>query len=203
MLDRMLTIHDKVVRLRALMRQESADACLVGTADPHNSEYLAPYYQARAWLTGFNGSAGTAVVTADRALLWADGRYYIQAARQLEGTPFELMKQGNPGVPFPWEWLALTLDRNSKVAVDGRLLPEKEAKEEGEKLATRGIELITGLDLIVPLWEDRPAPPSGSIFHHAIQYSGRQTADKIAGVRARMNEDGADYTLYVGLEAID
>ena len=198
----MLTIHDKVERLRALMRQEAIDACLVATADPHNSEYLAPYYQARAWLTGFTGSAGTAVVTADRALLWADGRYYIQAEKQLDGSPFSLMKQGNPGVLSPWDWLAQSLDQKSRVAADGRLLPEADAREEGEKLAARGIELVTGLDLIGPLWEDRPAPPSGTIFHHAIQYTGRSAADKIAGVRARMKDDGADYALYVGLDDI-
>ncbi len=198
----MLTIHDKVKRLRNLMKENHVDACLVGTADPHNSEYLAPYYQARAWLTGFTGSAGTAVVTADRALLWADGRYYLQSEKQLEASPFELMKQGSPGVPSPWEWLAQSLGRGKRVAVDGRLLPEAKAREQEEELDRRGIALITGLDLIGMIWEDRPQPPSGPIFHHDIRYTGRHASDKIAGVRARMKEDGADYALYVGLDDI-
>ena len=83
------------------MKELAIDACYIGTGDPHNSEYVAEHFQARAWLTGFKGSAGTAVVTADRALLWTDGRYHIQALRDLDGTPFDLMKQGLPGIPRP------------------------------------------------------------------------------------------------------
>lgn len=198
----MPTVADRVERLRALMKDKGVDACLIGTADPHDSEYVASYYQARAWLTGFTGSAGTAVVTADRALLWADGRYYIQAEKQLAGTPFELMKQGAPGVPSTWEWLAKSLDQGQRLAVDGRLLPEAEAKKQSRQLAARGIELETGLDLIDPLWLDRPQLPQGPVFHHELSFTGRPASDKIAGVRAKMAEDGVDYALYVGLDDI-
>ncbi len=197
-----MTVHDKVGRLRAWMKKEGLDACLIGTADPHNSEYVAPYYQARAWLTGFTGSAGTAVVTAGRALLWADGRYFIQAEKQLEGSPFELMKQGSPGTPGPWDWLAESLGPGQVVAVDGRLLPQKEAEEQEEKLAARRISLVTDLDPVGHLWEDRPALPSGPVFHHDLQYTGWEAADKLAAVREKMKEDGAAYALYVGLDDV-
>ncbi len=198
----MPTIDDNVRRLRALMREKGVDACLVGTADPHNSEYLAPYYKARAWLSGFTGSAGTAVVTADRALLWADGRYYIQAEKELAGTPFQLMKQGAPGVPSHWTWLAEHLKDGQAVAADGRLLPEADARDQEERLGARGISLVTDLDLVGPLWEDRPPLPSGKIFHHDLRYTGRRARDKIGDVRAKMAEDKADYALYVGLDDI-
>lgn len=197
-----MTVNERTQRLRALMKTKGVDAVWIGTADPHNSEYIAPYYQARAWLTGFTGSAGTALVTADRALLWADGRYYIQAEKELVGSAFELMKQGQPEVPTPWEWLETELPQGSRVAADGRLLPEAEAQRQTERLLARGVELVTDLDLIDSVWEDRPALPTGSVFEHRIEFTGRSASDKIALIRAKMAEDGADYALYVGLDDV-
>lgn len=198
----MLTVNEKLDALRALMAKEGVDAAYVGTADPHDSEYVAPYYQARAWLTGFTGSAGTAVVTRDRALLWADGRYHIQAQAQLLGTSIELMKQGTPDVPAPENWLADHLPSGSSLWADGRLLPEALARKMEEVLGPKGIRLETGLDLLDPLWEDRPASPSGKIFAHDIQYTGRSSSDKVREIRAKMEGEGADYALYVGLDDI-
>lgn len=192
----------KLERLRANMKKHGIDACYIGTADPHNSEYIAAHFQTRAWLTGFKGSAGTAVVTASDALLWTDGRYHIQAAGDLEGTPFMLMKQGSPGVPQPDEWLRDNLARGSRVAIDGTLVPDATANSLEEKLAAKGITLVTDLDLVSGIWEDRPPLPSGKIFEHGIEYTGIPASEKIGKVREKMKSDGADYALYVGLDDI-
>ncbi len=197
-----MNIENRLKRLRATMKDFSIDACYVGTGDPHNSEYVSEHFQTRAWLSGFNGSAGTAVVTANRALLWTDGRYHIQAARDLEGTPFELMKQGVPGIPRPDEWIKQTLPKGARIAVDGTVLPDATAASMEELFATRGMELVTDLDLIGLIWTNRPPLPSGKIFEHKIEFTGREASDKIAEVRQKMRYDGADYALYVGLDDI-
>lgn len=198
----MLTTNEKVNRLRAMMNKHNVDTCYVGTADPHNSEYVAPHYQGRQWLSGFTGSAGTVVVTQDRALLWADGRYHIQAEKQISGTCFELMKQGAPGVPTVEKWLETSLPEDTRLSIDGRLLPDAQAKRMMERFAPRTIELVTDLDLIGTIWDDRPALPTGKIFLHDIRYTGREASDKINEVRRKMATDGADYALYVGLDDI-
>lgn len=197
-----MDIENKVKRLRANMKELGIDACYVGTGDPHNSEYIAEHFQARAWLTGFKGSAGTAVVTADRALLWTDGRYHIQAVRDLEGTPFELMKQGLPGIPRPDEWLGQMLPNGARIAVDGTVLPDATVESMEKQFAARDMELVTDLDLIGSIWTDRPPLPSGKIFEHKIEFTGREASDKILEVREKMKADGADYALYVGLDDI-
>ena len=198
----MLSVNEKIARLRAQMKAHAIDAYYIGTADPHNSEYIAPYYMARAWLSGFTGSAGTAVVTQEKALIWADGRYHIQAEAQLSGSDFELMKQGAPGVPSVEEWLEKSLTPGTRLGADGRLLPEAVALRMEEKLSAKKIELLTGLDLIGLIWDDRPPLPSGEIFHHDVRYTGLSVAEKIAKVREKMDEDKADYALYVGLDDI-
>ncbi len=198
----MLTVNEKVEKLRALMEKEAVDACYIGTADPHDSEYVAPHYQVRAWLTGFTGSAGTAVVTADRALLWADGRYHIQAEAQLEGTCFELMKQGAPGVPTVEAWLEKSLPRAGRLSVDGRLLPQALALRLEERLARKEISLVTDRDLAGSLWEDRPPLPTDPVYPLDRSFTGCDTAEKIRKIRAFMEEDGADYALFVGLDDI-
>ncbi len=197
-----MDIANKLERLRANMKDFAIDACYIGTGDPHNSEYVAEHFQARAWLSGFKGSAGTAVVTANRALLWTDGRYHIQAERDLEGTPFELMKQGVPGIPRPEEWLQQTLPKGSRIAVDGTVLPDATAASMEKLFAARGMELVTDLDLVGLIWTDRPPLPSGKIYEHTIEFTGRESSDKIAEVREKMKIDGADYALYVGLDDI-
>lgn len=197
-----MNVETKLEHLRAKMKKYRIDACYIGTGDPHNSEYIAEHFQARAWLSGFKGSAGTAVVTASQALLWTDGRYHIQAIRDLDGTPFELMKQGFPGVPRPEEWLKLTLPYGARIAIDGFLLPDATARSMEKLFSTRGMELVTDLDLISLIWTDRPPLPSGKIYEHKLEFTGREANDKIAEVREKMRNDGADYALYVGLDDI-
>ena len=197
-----MDIETRLNRLRAKMKDLAIDACYIGTGDPHNSEYVAEHFQARAWLTGFKGSAGTAVVTADRALLWTDGRYHIQAARDLDGTPFDLMKQGLPGVPRPDEWMKQMLPEGARIAVDGTVLPDATVESMEKLFAARGFELVTDLDLIGAIWIDRPPLPSGNVFEHKIEFTGRDASDKISEVREKMKLDGADYALYVGLDDI-
>ena len=100
-----MTVNEKISALRDLMQEHGLYAYYIGTADPHNSEYIADHFRSRAFMSGFNGSAGTLIVTLDQALLWADGRYHIQAAKDLEGSEIILMKAGAPGVPRTQDWL--------------------------------------------------------------------------------------------------
>ena len=115
-----MTVSEKVAALRGCMKEEGIDLCLVPTDDFHGSEYVGDYFRCREWLTGFDGSAGTAVVTQEEALLWTDGRYFLQAASQLEGSGFTLMKIGEEGVPSIAEYVNRTLKAGGVLGFDGR-----------------------------------------------------------------------------------
>lgn len=197
-----MTQTEKVNRLRALMRDRAIDCCYIITSDPHNSEYVAPRFQARAWLSGFTGSAGSAVVTQEEALVWADGRYYIQAAQEIENTPFGLMKLGASGVLGPEDWMLESLHKGSRISVDGNVFPESRAKRLEERLEKKGISLVTDLDLVGDIWADRPGFPKGALFLHPIEYTGRTAISKIDDVRDQLKKDGADFALYVGLDDV-
>ena len=197
-----MTEIEKVNRLRTLMRDLSIDCCYVITSDPHNSEYVAPRYQTRAWLSGFTGSAGTAIVTQDEALVWADGRYYIQAAKEIENTPFSLMKLGKSGVLGPEDWMLESLPEGSRISVDGSVFSESRTKNLEKRLEKKGMSLVTDLDLVGDIWDDRPGLPKGALFLHPIEYTGRTAMTKIDDVREQLVKDGADYALYVGLDDV-
>ena len=117
---KVMDITERVQKLHEIMRQNKVDIYIVPTADFHQSEYVGEYFKMREFLTGFTGSAGTAVFTADEAYLWTDGRYFIQAAKELEGTPVRLMKMGEPGVPDIEHFLSASLPEGGVIAFDGR-----------------------------------------------------------------------------------
>lgn len=197
-----MTVNEKISALRRLMQEHGLYAYYIGTADPHNSEYIADHFRSRAFMSGFGGSAGTLVVTMDQALLWADGRYHIQAAGDLEGSEIILMKDGAPGVPKTPDWLADNLPQASKLAIGGSLHSDNEIGRLALKLSRKEISLITDLDLVDQIWEDRPPLPQGRVRSHPLKYAGETTAEKIAGVRALMKQDLADAAFYVGLDDI-
>ncbi len=197
-----MTVNEKISALRDLMQEHGLYAYYIGTADPHNSEYIADHFRSRAFMSGFNGSAGTLIVTLDQALLWADGRYHIQAAKDLEGSEIILMKAGAPGVPRTQDWLVDNLPPASKLAIGGSLHSDGEIGRLALQLSRKEISLITDLDLVGQLWEDRPPLPQGKVRPHPLKYAGRTTADKIAEVRRLMQQDLADAAFYVGLDDI-
>ena len=197
-----MTVNEKISALRDLMQEHGLYAYYIGTADPHNSEYIADHFRSRAFMSGFEGSAGTLVVTMDQALLWVDGRYHIQAGKDLAGSEIILMKAGAPGVPNTQDWLVDKLPQASKLAIAGSLHSDNEIGRMALKLSQKEITLITDLDLVDRLWEDRPPLPQGRVRSHPLKYAGRSSSDKIAEVRELMKQDLADAAFYVGLDDI-
>ena len=169
---------------RALMEKHGVAAAIVPQADPHMSEYLASHWQVRRWLSGFTGSAGDLVVTADSAALWTDSRYFLQAAAQLEGSGIELMKDGLEDTPTIADYLCGKLRKGDTVGIDGMLFAKPAVDALRKALDAKGIKLVTDFDVIDEIWTDRPAMPSDKIYLHSEEYAGESTASKIERILA-------------------
>lgn len=188
--------------LRAEMKKSGIDAAIIPQADAHMSEYLASYWQARRWLSGFTGSAGDLVVTADKALLWTDSRYFLQAAAQLEGTGIELMKDGLETTPTIAGWLCSNLSKGANVGIDGLLFSVTQAESLRTTLGLHSIAMKTDFRPLDAIWTDRPALPDCKIFVHDIKFAGRSAADKIADVLAETAGQQADAIFISALDEI-
>lgn len=199
-----MDITARIALLREEMRRESIDAVVIPSNDPHNSEYVAPHWQSRKWISGFTGSAGTAVVTLHEAALWTDSRYFLQAASQLEGTEFVLMKDGIDGTPGITEWLKhkLSADGGTCVAVDGMLMMHSEVTEMEKELRTIGVTMRTNHDFMARIWKDRPAIPAGAIRPVMPQFIGETTAEKLARIRESLRKNACDALLLTDLMSI-
>lgn len=196
-----MTVAEKIEALRQKMGNNGLDAVILPTSDPHMSEYIPAHWESRRWFSGFTGDAGTLVVTKGESLLWTDGRFFIQANQQLAGTPIQLMRMREPGVPTIEEYLAAHI-QNGKAAVDGRLYSAKAAESLQKKLAESGASLVN-VDLIKDIWtEDRPALPATPVYLLEERYSGKACADKLAQVRAELKKEGADAQLYSLLDDV-
>lgn len=191
----------RLAQARALMSREGIDAWLVPSADPHLSEYLPGYWQGRQWLSGFHGSVGTLIVTKDFAGLWADSRYWEQAAKELAGSGIELVKL-QPGQAGPLEWLAEQARAETVVAVDGAVLAVASSRTLAANLYEKGARLRTDLDPLIELWSDRPALPTQAIYEHAAPHATEKRGEKIARLRATMAERGADWHFLATLDDI-
>lgn len=195
-------ILERLQALRERMAGTGIDAVVIPQTDPHQSEYIADHWQARRWLSGFTGSAGSLVVTADKAALWADSRYWLQAAEQLSGTSIEEMKEGQPGTPSIIEFLASTLKPGMKVGVDGMLFSRTQAAAMRRQLAEHGIEFSTEFDPIDAIWTDRPPLPADKIFVHDEMYAGQPAKDKIGAALAKAREARAEAVFITPLDEI-
>lgn len=195
-------IKSRIDLLRAFMHNNNLAAVIIPQADPHQSEYIAEHWQLRRWLSGFNGSAGTLVVTADDARLWTDSRYFLQAEAQLEGTGISLMKDGIAGTPDISEYIATTLHVGSSVGIDGLLFSAAETDRLTESLAETGITLNTGIDIAGHLWNDRPPLPARKIFIHELKYAGTGVTEKKSAILAEIRKQGAAATLISALDEI-
>ncbi|MGB6009043.1 aminopeptidase P family protein [Castellaniella sp.] len=193
---------DRIAALRGQLALAGLQACLVPTADPHLSEYLPEHWAARAWLSGFDGSAGSLLVTADFAGLWTDSRYWTQAEAQLQGSGIVLMRAGAPDVPDMLDWAMDHLGRGSRLAVDGRVLDRTAAMRWQAGLDAAGIGLVLNQDPVGAVWADRPALPAAAVFEHLPPYACRSRADNLAAVRAAMRDLGADHHLLSSLDDI-
>ena len=201
----MKTIEQRLESLRQLMLREHLAAFIFPSTDPHSGEYVPEHWKGRQWISGFNGSAGTAVVTLEDAAVWTDSRYFIAAEEQLHGTEFKLMKDGMPGTPSIAEWLAdkLKHTNNTEVALDGMVntLNEVNAlKEELRKLG--GLTLRTNLDPLKTIWTNRPEIPTNKVELQPLELAGEETRHKIKRIRMALRAVHADGTLVSTLDDV-
>ena len=194
-------IHDRIESLRQALTQQDLTAIIVPSADPHLSEYLPEYWQARQWLSGFTGSVGTLVVTADFAGLWTDSRYWVHAAEQLEGTGIGLEKLA-PNLPTHVDWLATHLQEGDSVAVDGNVLSITEQDRLLSAFESSEITLITDRDVLADIWTERPALPVAKLYEHDDLFVAQLAASKLAAVRTKMAEACATHHLLSSLDDI-
>lgn len=197
----METIINRISLLRKAMKQQGISACIIPGTDPHASEYLAEYWKDRQWISGFDGSAGTAVVTLNGAGLWTDSRYFLHAADQLEGTGIELMKQGLPETLEILPWLATQLKAGDKVGVNSQMFSLNAYSAMKTELKMNHLELVS-IDLPALVWTDRPAIPLKPFFVFDIQYAGKSTIEKLELVRAEMKKAYADVFVLSALDDI-
>lgn len=172
--------------LRRLMKREGIQAFITPSTDPHSGEYVPDRWKARRWISGFTGSAGTAVVTTDKAALWTDSRYFIQATEQLAATGFTLMKEKIEGTPSITEWLGTALQEGDTVAVDGWVNTTEEVEKLSGELAAYGLKLRTDIDPYAEIWEDRPSLPMNKAFIQGLEYAGESASSKIARIREKL-----------------
>ena len=201
----MKAINERLAALREVMRRENLGAFIFPSTDPHSGEYVPDYWKGREWITGFDGSAGTAVVTMNSAAMWTDSRYFIAAAEQLTGTEFELMKLRMPGTPTIAEWLAGELRESSttEVALDGMVNTYNEVNSlKTELRKVGGFTLRTNFDPLREIWKDRPEIPVDAVKIQPLELAGEETINKLVRIRRALRALHADGTLLSTLDDI-
>jgi len=197
-----MNVTERIAALRELMKKYGLDAYIIPSSDPHMSEYVADHWKARSWISGFTGSAGTFVATLDESGLWTDGRYFIQAEKQLEGSGIRLFKMGNHDVPTYTQWIAGKLSEGGCVGFAGKTVSVSTFKELEGKLSSKGILINKEYDLIEEIWKNRPEIPAKPVFNHDIEFAGLTAEEKINQVRTEMKKTGAEYYLISSLDDI-
>ncbi len=197
-----MNVPERISALRALMEERGYDAYMVPTDDNHQSEYVGEHFKARAFITGFTGSAGTAVITKDAAGLWTDGRYFIQAEQQLSGNGVKLFKMGEPGVPTVEEFIADVLPEGGTLGFDGRVVAMGEGQALEAAAAKKNGKIDYSTDLIDKIWEDRPALSEEPAFALGVEYTGESTESKLKRIRKAMEEEGADIHIIAALDDV-
>ena len=194
-------IINRIALLRQAMKQLGISACIIPGTDPHASEYIAEYWKERVWISGFDGSAGTVVVTLNSAGLWTDSRYFLHAAEQLEGTGIELMKQGLPETLEILPWLATQLTAGEKVGVNAQMFSVNGYASIKTELKMSDMELVS-IDMLDQIWTDRPSLPLKPFFVFDTQYAGKSTAEKLTLVRGEMKKNHAEVYVISALDDI-
>jgi len=197
----MKSVPERVSALRAEMKKEGVNTYVVYSQDAHQSEYVADYWHARAYMSGFTGSAGTVMITETEAACWVDGRYFLQGEKQLEGSGITLMKMGEMGVPKVEEYLLDKTPEGGVVALDGRTIGSLQAKALTKRLAAKKIQLSCGEDLVGRIWDDRPSLPLDEIWDFPVELAGESRSEKLARVREHMQKIGASYYLMASLDS--
>ncbi len=199
------TIAQRVAALRQVMREEHLSAVIIPSTDPHNGEYIPARWESRKWISGFDGSAGTAVVTLNSAALWTDSRYFLAAEEQLQGTEYVLMRERMSGTPTIPQWLGRELadEKSPEVALDGMCNSAATVEAFVSELrAEGGITLRTNFDPMQRIWHDRPSIPDAPVFIHPMEYAGESAADKLTRIRHALRTVHADGMLVSALDDI-
>ena len=198
-----MNINQRLSDLREVMQREHLAAFIFPSTDPHQSEYVAEHWKGREWISGFDGSAGTAVVTMNAAALWTDSRYFLAAEEQLKGTEFQLMRLKIEGTPTIAEWIGRECGAGAEVGIDGWCSSVSDVKDMIASLRKQGgITLRTNFDPLKLIWRDRPAIPENPVEIYPLQYAGEATHDKIGRIRQALRETHADGMLMVALDDI-
>jgi Xaa-Pro aminopeptidase len=197
-----MTTSEKIAALRKLMAARNVAALIVPSCDPHQSETVSPRWQARQWVSGFTGSAGSLVITAGQAMLWVDGRYFIQAEQELKGSGIRLLKSREPGIPTMNEWILSHLKKGQTVACDGALFSVETARDMKKAFSPKQLQLRMHEDLVGRIWKDRPGLPVGPALDYPLAYAGASRRDKLKAVRAHLAEKKTDYLLLASLDDI-
>lgn len=199
------TIAARLAALREEMRREHLSAFIFPSSDPHNSEYVPSRWEGRKWISGFDGSAGTAVVTLHSAALWTDSRYFLAAEEQLAGTEFQLMRERVEGTPSIAEWIATEIEgaESSEIGVDGMCMTYAECSDLKTDLKHNGgITVRTNLDILDRIWTDRPSVPLNPVSIQPIEYAGESCHDKLGRIRSSLLRRGACGMLMTQLDDI-
>lgn len=197
-----MTVNEKIEKLRKLMNDKKIDFYIVPSADFHQSEYVGDYFKARAYITGFTGSAGTALITKDSAYLWTDGRYFLQAGIQLQNTHIQLMKMGEKDVPTLKEFIKNNIKQNENIGYDGRVIPISDGIEYENIVSEKNGKIIYDLDLVGDIWSDRPLISDKKAYYLEEKYTGEIAADKIAKIRGVMKDFACTHHIVPTLDDI-
>ena len=195
-------IKQRIENIRDLMKEKNIYAYIVPSSDYHQSEYVGDYFKSREFMSGFTGSSGTLIISMDKAGLWTDGRYFIQAEQELKDSGIKLFKMGEEGVPTIEEYLLEKLPKNSTLGFDGRVMSVKEGQSLANKLAFKGINIEYKYDLVNDIWEDRCSLPTEKAFLLGTEYSGESFSDKLSRIRAVMKEKKATTHILASLDDI-
>ena len=195
-------IPERIAALRKAMKEKNIDAYVIPSSDPHLSEYPADRWKAREWISGFDGSAGTVVVTADKAGLWTDSRYFLQADIQLRGTGIELYKMAIPSTPTIPDFLLRELKEGQTVGMDGETYSVSDAFGMDGVLRGKKIRLETSFDLVDEVWSGRPAAPGNPLFEMPVELSGRSVSEKLEDINKCLRKEGADCLIIAALDEV-
>lgn len=195
-------IKERIARLRELMREAGVNAYLIETEDFHGSEYVGEYFKERAYMSGFTGSAGSLIVTLDKAALWTDGRYFLQAADQLKDSGIELMKMGTEGTPSTKEFLLSEVKEGQTIGFDGRTVSALYAIDLKKEADKRHIKINAALDLPDKIWTDRPKLESKEVWELSTAYTGMDRAEKLEKVREMMKKENAEVFVLSSIDDI-
>ncbi len=195
-------IRERVAALREAMKEKNIDAYIIPSSDPHLSEYPAERWKSREWISGFDGSAGTVVVTADKAGLWTDSRYFLQAEMQLRGSGIALYRMALPETPSIPDFLLGELHDGQTVGVDGETFSVSEARDLERALGRKGVKLETSFDLIDIVWKDRPSAPANVLFEMPVELCGKTVREKIEEINNRLHREGADCLVMSALDEV-